>query len=286
MSALTDGSERTVCALIAYDGSDFSGFQVQANAPKTIQGALEEALERLTGHFCRVHGAGRTDAGVHAHGQVISATVPWRHSLHALCQGWNHYLPDAVVVRRMAEAPEGFHPRFSATSRTYRYSVLHPAWGSLENIRRFPLFERFATVEKEPLDVEAMNRAAALLIGEHDFATFGLPTQGDSTVRRIDEAFWQREQGSLIRLDSPQLERLALTMTANGFLRRMVRNLTGALLEVGRGRWQADDVGAALAAADRSRSAPPVAPNGLVLERVIYSEYPHLFLEEESGVVL
>lgn len=287
MSGPADRSlERGICALIAYDGTDFSGFQVQANAPRTIQGALEQALERLTGVFCRVHGSGRTDAGVHAHGQVISATVPWKHSLHALCQGWNHHLPDAIVVRRVAAAPEGFHPRFSATSRTYRYTVLHPVEGSLENVRRFPLFERYAVVEKSPLDVEAMNRAGALLIGEHDFATFGLPTQGESTVRRVEEVVWQAERDALVRLDSPHLQRLALTITANGFLRRMVRNLTGALLEVGRGRWSVEEVGAALAAMNRSRSAPPVAPNGLVLERVFYAEYPHLFLEEESGVVL
>jgi len=279
-------TERSVCALVAYDGTDYSGFQVQTNAPHTIQGALESGLEKLTGQFCRVHGSGRTDAGVHAHGQVILATVDWKHSTDALCQAWNRYLPDAIVIRRVVEAPEGFHPRFSATRRTYRYTVLHPADGKLENVRRFPLFERFALVEKMSLDVEAMNRAGTLLIGEHDFATFGLPTQGESTVRRLDALFWTAEKAGTIRLDSPHLQRLVLTVTANGFLRRMVRNLAGTLLAVGRGEWQAEDVVAALASQDRSRSAPPVLPNGLVLERVNYSDYPHLFLKEISGVVL
>ena len=158
--------------------------------------------------------------------------------------------------------------------------------GKLENVRRFPLFERFALVEKKTLDVEAMNRAGTLLTGEHDFATFGLPTQGESTVRRLDALFWTAESAALIRLDSPHLQRLVLTVTANGFLRRMVRNLAGTLLAVGKGEWQAEDVVAALASGDRSRSAPPVLPNGLVLERVNYSDYPHLFLEEKSGVVL
>lgn len=268
---------RPVCALVAYDGTDFSGFQVQANAP-SIQGALEAGLERLTGHFCRIHGSGRTDTGVHAHGQVIGVTVPWKHSLDVLCQGWNRYLPEAIVVRKVVASPAGFHPRFSATTRTYRYTVYHPAAGALENVRRFPLFERFALVEKSSLDVEAMNQAAALLVGTHDFATFGQPTQGESTVRRIEELHWIAEAGSLVRLDSPQLQRLVLTATANGFLRRMVRNLTGTLLEVGRGTWQLADVSAALAAVERSRCAAPVPPNGLVLERVDYSEYPHLFL--------
>jgi tRNA pseudouridine38-40 synthase len=279
-------TERSVCALVAYDGTDYSGFQVQANAPHTIQGALEAGLERLTGQFCRVHGSGRTDAGVHAHGQVILTSVDWKHSADALCQAWNRYLPDAIVLRRVVEAPVGFHPRFSATSRTYRYTVLHPVDGKLENVRRFPLFERFALVEKKTLDIEAMNRAGTLLTGEHDFATFGLPTQGESTVRRLDALFWTAESAGLIRLDSPHLQRLILTVTANGFLRRMVRNLAGTLLAVGKGEWQAEDVMAALASRDRSRSAPPVLPNGLVLERVNYSDHPHLFLEEKSGVVL
>jgi len=279
-------TERSVCALVAYDGTDYSGFQVQANAPHTIQAALEAGLAKLTGRFCRVHGSGRTDAGVHAHGQVILTTVDWKHSAHALCQAWNRYLPEAIVIRQVVEAPQGFHPRFSATNRTYRYTVLHPVDGKLENVRRFPLFERFALVEKRTLDVEAMNRAGALLTGEYDFATFGLPTQGESTVRRVDALFWTAESPGLIRLDSPALQRLVLTVTANGFLRRMVRNLTGTLLAVGRGDWQVEDVAAVLASQDRSRSAPPALPNGLVLERVNYSDYPHLFLEEISGVVL
>ncbi|RLT45463.1 MAG: tRNA pseudouridine(38-40) synthase TruA [Chloroflexi bacterium] len=279
-------TERSLCALIAYDGTDFSGFQIQANAPYTVQGALEAALEQLTGQSCRVHGSGRTDAGVHAHGQVILTTVGWKHSVDALCQAWNRYLPEAIVIRRVVDAPEGFHPRYSATSRTYRYTVLHPVDGKLENVRRFPLFERFALVEKKTLDIEAMNRAGAALIGEHDFAAFGLPTQGESTLRRLDALFWTAESTGLVRMDSPHLQRLVMTVTANGFLRRMVRNLAGTLLAVGKGAWQVEDVAAALASRDRGRSAPPALPNGLVLERVNYSDYPHLFLEEISGVVL
>lgn len=278
-------SDRSVCALVAYDGTAFSGFQMQANA-LSIQGALEDGLKQLTGHVYRVHGSGRTDTGVHAHGQVVALTLQWKHSLHSLCQGWNRYLPEAIVVRQVVEAPVGFHPRFSATTRTYRYTVYHPSVGALENVERFPLFDRFALVEKTPLDVAAMNQAATLLLGEHDFATFGRPTQGESTVRRIDELHWSVQTDGLVRLDSPHLQRIVLTATASGFLRRMVRNLTGTLLEVGRGRWYLADVVAALAAKERSRCAPPVPPNGLVLERVDYSEYPHLFLKERSGVIL
>jgi len=255
-------ADRSVCALVAYDGTDFSGFQVQANAP-SVQGALEDGLQRLTGHFCRVVGSGRTDTGVHAHGQVVGLNVQWKHSLHSLCQGWNRYLPEAIVIRQVVEAPVGFHPRFSATARTYRYTVYHPVAGTLENVERFPLFDRFGLVEKAPLDVVAMNQAAAFLVGEHDFATFGQPTQGESTTRRIDELGWSVPSEGSVRLDSPHLQRLVLTATANGFLRRMVRNLTGTLLEVGRGRWHLADVEAVLAAKERSRCAPLYRPMAL-----------------------
>lgn len=271
-------SLRSVCALVAYDGTDFSGFQVQDNAP-SVQGALEEALQRLTGHASRVVGSGRTDAGVHARGQVIAAEVCWAHDLEALTRAWNHYLPASILVRRVTEAPEGFHPRFSATSRTYRYTVLAPRSAGSWQPRRHPLWDRYGWVLERPLDVEAMNRAAALLVGEHDFATFGQPPQGENTVRRLEEAVWQRVQEDLPTLDPWPLERIVFTVTGNAFLRRMVRNLVGSLVAVGLGQWTLDDVADALAAQDRSRSAPPAPPNGLVLERVIYANHPHLFVE-------
>jgi tRNA pseudouridine38-40 synthase len=268
-------SIRRICALVAYDGTEYNGFQIQENAP-TIQGALEESLSRCVGHFCRITGSGRTDTGVHARGQVVAAEAPWRHSLDALARAWNHFLPAAILVRQIVEAPEGFHPRFSATSRTYRYMVYHPAKEGAQLWPRFPVLDRYALLEPKRLDVEAMNAAAQFLQGEHDFATFGQPPQGEVTLRNVEEAGWERVISAPEVVSTP-LELLVFTVRANAFLRRMVRNLVGTLLAVGRGEWQVQDVASALAAQDRSRSAPPAPPNGLVLERVDYSTYSQLF---------
>ena len=264
-----------VAGLIAYDGTDFSGFQVQ-QGPPTVQGALEEALGDVTGAQCRVSGAGRTDTGVHARGQVIAVEAPWRHSPEALRQAWNQRLPASILIRCLTEAPPGFHPRFSAAERTYRYTTWAPANEGV-GAKRFPLVDRFALVLPRRPDLEAMNCAARLLIGTHDFATFGQAPQGENTVRRIVSLFWERVEESLPALDPNPSERLVLTVTANAFLRRMARNLAGSLLAVGLGRWQSDELAAALNAKDRSRSAQPLPPNGLVLERVQYAEYPDLF---------
>jgi tRNA pseudouridine38-40 synthase len=266
---------RRVAGLIAYDGTDFCGFQVQRQAP-TVQGALEEALADLTGTFCRVSGAGRTDTGVHARGQVIAVDLPWKHSLSALQRAWNQRLPASIFVRCLTEAPPGFHPRFSAAVRTYRYSMWAPV-AECDGGGRFPLLDRFGLVLARRPDLEAMNEAASLLIGTHDFATFGQAPQGDNTVRRIAALLGERVEESLPTLDPFPVECLVLTITANAFLRRMARNLVGSLLAVGLGAWQADDLGAALIAKDRSRSAPPLPPNGLVLERVQYAEFADLF---------
>jgi tRNA pseudouridine38-40 synthase len=269
--------ERKVCALVAYEGTMFNGFQVQDSA-ETVQGALEAALEHVTGCFCRIAGSGRTDTGVHARGQVISVTVPWRHSLDALARAWNHFLPSSVLVRCIAEAPDRFHPRFSATSRTYSYTVYCPFTDTRVRWAHFPTLDRYALIESYSLDLELMNVASAVLKGEHDFATFGQPPQGEVTVRCISEIGWQLRPETLEQTTSA-LQAVVFTVTANAFLRRMVRNLVGTLLAVGRAEWTVEDVSAALVARDRSRSAPPAPPQGLVLERVDYQAYPQLFTD-------
>ena len=266
---------RKVAGLIAYDGTDFRGFQVQHQAP-TIQGALEEALADLTGESCRVSGAGRTDTGVHARGQVIAVELAWRHSLSALRKAWNQRLPASVLIYRLTDAPPGFHPRFSAAERTYRYTMWTPVAGC-EGGRRFPLLDRFALVLPRRPNLEVMNKAAGSLIGTHDFATFGQAPQGENTVRCIVSLCGEWVNESLPALEPFVLERLVLTITANAFLRRMARNLAASLLAIGLGEWQAEDIAAALRAKDRSRSAPPLPPNGLVLERVQYTEFNDLF---------
>jgi tRNA pseudouridine38-40 synthase len=256
---------------VAYDGSAYHGFQYQANAA-SIQCELEAALDKVAERVGRVAGAGRTDAGVHASGQVVAVQVAWQHDLPALQRAWNVHLPEAITVRRLQEAPDGFHPRHSAISRTYRYTVRQ---GSGEDVtqapRRSPLTDRFALYEVRPLDAAAMQQAAQVLVGSHDFATFGQPPQGDSTVRIVETAEWQVVREDLSALGDYPGQKLVFTVTANAFLRHMVRSFVATLLAVGRGEWSVGDVASALAARSRSRSAPPAPPQGLVLEKVTYS---------------
>ena len=269
-----------VCGLVAYDGSDYFGFQVQVEAP-TIQGELERALGKFSEPVGRIAGAGRTDAGVHANGQVIAVRTRWRHDLPQLQRAWNAHLPHSICVRRIALAPDGFHPRFSALGRTYRYRVV---MGDAEERSlapdRSPLTDRFAWYEPLPLAVERMEKASAYLLGEHDFASFGQPTQGESTVRRVTEICWHEERSSLPALDGYPGRRLALTITANGFLRQMARSIAGTLLEVGRGRRRPDEVKEILEARDRSLAAPPAPACGLTLERVAYQREFDVFVAE------
>ncbi len=238
-------------ATVEYDGTEFFGFQVQQDRP-TVQGTLEEVLSNLTSTSVRVVAAGRTDTGVHARGQVIAFRCPWRHTPAELQKAMNALLPESIAVLALDEAPEGFHPRYSARRREYRYFVLNRAV-------RSPLRARYSLHVPHPLDVERMNRAAALVVGVHDFATFGDPTVGEVTVREVFTSRWE-QQG----------EELVYIIEANAFLRRMVRTLVTGLLWVGQGRWTEADFAQALAARDRAVCPPPAAPNGLHLWRVTY----------------
>lgn len=241
-----------VRALVEYDGTAYHGFQILSEK-LSVQGALEQVLQRLTGQPTRIRYAGRTDAGVHAQGQVIAADVMWRHSLDDLERAWNALLPADIAVREVARVIDpGFHPRFSARSRVYRYAVWTAPW-------RSPLQQRYSHHEPRPLDVERMNQAAALLVGSHDFASFGQPTQGDCTVRQVMRAVWQ-----------PADWMLHFEIEANAFLRRMVRTVVGTLLEVGKGQRSVENVGLVLAAHDRALAAPPAPACGLCLVEVKY----------------
>lgn len=239
-----------------YDGTSYSGFQIQARRP-TIQGSLEEVLARLTGERIRIRYAGRTDSGVHAVGQVISFHARWRHTAADLERAWNALLPVDIAVRHVEPvADQRFHPRYSARSRVYQYTVWTSPW-------RSPLHSRYSYHEPKPLDVDGMNQAARFLIGEHDFAAFGQPTQGESTVRAVAVAkWWQPEDSARVRL--------LFTIEANAFLRRMVRSVVGTLLEVGKGFRPVDGVAEVLAARDRRLAAPPAPAGGLCLMEVKY----------------
>lgn len=267
-----------VCGLVAYDGTDYHGFQLQPGVP-TIQGALEAALETVTGAQVRVIGSGRTDSGVHARGQVIAMWVPWRHVVENLQRAINANLPASIAVRQFRLAPSGFHPRFSAIDRTYGYTLYD--WSGIEDRsfpRYSPLTDRFALYVPYLLDLQAMQAAVDHLIGTHDFATFGQPTQGESTVRHLYRATWQvvttmigsEDTAGVVATNLYPGRCLRFTVCANGFLRQMVRNLVGVSLAVGKGNWSVEDVKRILAACDRSRCTPPAPANGLVLESVSY----------------
>jgi tRNA pseudouridine38-40 synthase len=250
-SKLSTEGRRYVRATVAYDGTDFLGFQWQAQG-RTVQAVLETALEQVSQAPTRVVGSGRTDTGVHAAGQVIGFWTAWRHSFADLQRALNAVLPGDIAVMAIDPADPAWHPRFSAIRRYYRYTVLNQPW-------RSPLDRRYAHLVTQPLNLEAMQTAAGLLVGVHDFASFGQPTQGDSTVRAIFSAEWQRD-GS----------RLYFDVIGSGFLRGMVRCLMGTLLQVGLGLWASDRVAGLLAAQNRALAPPPAPACGLCLMQVDY----------------
>ncbi|MFP4343505.1 MAG: tRNA pseudouridine(38-40) synthase TruA [Anaerolineales bacterium] len=242
-----------VKAVVAYDGTGYSGFQFQTNAP-SIQADLERVIEKLTATPTRILAAGRTDAGVHALGQVIAFDPVWRHSLADLQRGMNALLPEQISVPELVEAPPDFHPRFDARRRRYSYSLYRAPV-------RNPLVERYSLHLYGPLDVERMQRAARSLGGVQDFAAFGSPPQGEKTVREVFAAVW-REDGDWLRF----------TIEANAFLYRMVRMIVGTLLRVGKGALSVAEFVEILQSQDRRRAGPAVAAKGLVLEDVSYAE--------------
>ena len=248
--------QRCARAVIEYDGTAFAGSQYQPNA-RTVQGELEEALNRLTGERIRVRLAGRTDAGVHATGQVAAFCPPSRSdgaawSWPTLQLRLNAVLPADLAVRSLRAAPRGFDPRRDASARVYRYRI------RLAGDKR-PV-DRHRTLEiDDQLDVAAMRRAAATLPGERDFAALGSDRHG-RTVRRLTEVRIV-QRGSLVEV----------RVTANAFLRRMVRSIVALLIEAGRGRLDPAAVEPMLAAGGRALSGRAAPARGLTLERVIYA---------------
>lgn len=245
-------------AQVEYDGTDFSGFQIQAQE-RTVQGELEKALERITQKQVRVLGAGRTDAGVHASGQVIAFDLSWRHTDQELHRALNAVLPGDIAIRRLTASHPDFHPRFDALWREYRYTILNRPI-------RSPLWRRNAYHVGQPLDVEAMVAASQPLVGNHDFAAFGKPTQGEITVRDVMRADWLVEHPRDIE------ERLLVfEIRANAFLYRMVRNVVGTLVRVGLGALSPSEVVALLETKDRAAAGPPAPSCGLCLVKVKYT---------------
>ncbi len=252
---MSDASPRNLKLTIEYDGSRYLGWQVQPQGA-TIQGVIEDAIERVTGERRRINGSGRTDAGVHAFGQVANVRVRTRIPTDRLAGALNANLPDDVVVLAVEDVPWAFHARYDATAKTYEYVV--------ETRRTRPVVGR-GRVHHHPaaLDVDAMRAAATALVGQHDFRSFATvdPVRaGRSAVRTLFEAGVERD-GTRVRF----------RFTADGFLYNMVRALVGTLLEIGVGRRPADDVARVLAACDRRVAGPNAPARGLTLVRVEYA---------------
>jgi tRNA pseudouridine38-40 synthase len=243
---------RRVRLTVEYDGTDFVGWQRQPNGP-TVQAALEDALQRMTGAPVLVRGAGRTDAGVHALGQVAcfdtDATIP----LVGFRRGLNQLLPRSIAVVAAAEAPPDFDARRSARGKLYRYSI----WNADSRSARH---DRFTWHLPRPLDLARMRAACAPLIGRHDFAAFRAADCERKTTTRTLRRLDVTRTGDLVDVD----------VEADAFLKNMVRILAGTLAEAGLGKVTADDVARALASRDRKLSGPTAPPWGLTLVRVNY----------------
>jgi tRNA pseudouridine38-40 synthase len=221
-----------------------------------VQNELEEALRKTCDEAVNVIGAGRTDTGVHATGQVIAFETSWSHPLIQLQRAVNVRLPEDVVVLDLATCNAAFHPRYSARSRTYEYTVMTGPW-------RQPLTRLYAWQVVGDLDLAAMNEAAALLVGEHDVAAFGTAPHGDVTVRTVMRAQWVLDKLSACPT-------LRFTIEANAFLFRMVRRIVMALVRVGRGQLSVADVGEILASRDSQRLKGTAPACGLCLVKVTY----------------
>lgn len=249
-------SPRRLALLVAYRGDAFHGFQRQPGSA-TVQQALEEAWAAVTGETVVVHGSGRTDAGVHAWGQVAHLSTWSALPVERVRDALNAYLPEAAVVRAAVEVDGDFHARASAIAKHYLYRV------SISPTR--PVLGRdFAHWHRGPLDLAAMRAAAARLRGRHDFRAFaasGRPVR-DATRTLMDLRIVPARGGLLIHA------------RADGFLYRMVRNLVGTLLEVGRGRRAPEWAAAVLASADRRRAGATAPPEGLILWRAYYARDP------------
>jgi tRNA pseudouridine38-40 synthase len=249
---------RNLKLILSYDGSEFAGWQVQPDAV-TVQGTLASAIGRITSEKVLPHGSGRTDAGVHALAQVASfsteSSVPAVNFVKAL----NDILPPSIRILEVGEVDAGFHARKSAKAKTYRYRMYRAPICS-------PFIARYVWHFPYPLDEEAMNKAAAIVVGEHDFKSFAAvdPERGHeesevSNIRTIMSSGWARDGDELI-----------YTVRGSGFLHHMVRNLVGTFVLVGKGTLAVEDLPRILATRDRSAAGPTAPAGGLCLMSVEY----------------
>jgi tRNA pseudouridine38-40 synthase len=243
---------RVLRVVVEYDGTDFSGWQRQPGM-RTVQGVLEDGIRALLGEEVFVRGAGRTDAGVHADGQVASLTLASRIPPHGFLRGLNSILPADLALVDVVEAAPDFDARFSARGKVYRYTV----WNHLV---RSPLHARTAWHVRRALDMTAIRRAAAALVGEHDFRAFRASDCERKTTRRIIRRLDVDRQGALLTFD----------IEATAFLKNMVRILAGTLVDVGRGQLDEGAIARMLETGDRAAGGMTAPPQGLTLLRVLY----------------
>ena len=238
--------------VVEYDGSNYCGWQLQVGQD-SIQGRLEDALARIFGTAVRVRCSGRTDAGAHALGQVAAARLPHAFEPARLKSALNALLPSDIAIRQVVTVAEGFDPRRDARRRVYEYRILNRGCRSAFD-------QRYAWLVRAPLDVDAMSQAAALFVGEHDFAAFRAVGSGErSTVRRIYESRWTSSG-----------ERLVYRVEANAFLRHMVRTMVATMVAVGRHKFPPESVETLIQGRNRAL-APATAPAcGLFLIEVRY----------------
>ena len=256
---------------LSYDGTDFHGWQVQPERA-TVQGTLAAALEKMTGERVLPQGSGRTDAGVHALGQVASFALESEIPAENLMRALNRSLPESVRVLRVEAVAEGFHARHSAVRKTYEYRIFERrVKESDEEQICSPFVARYAWNCRWAVDAEVMGWAAAMLCGTHDFTSFAAVdpevgeregvVAGPNPVKTVDASTVMREEGLL-----------RYRVTGSGFLHHMVRNIVGTLVEMGRGRMRAEDMERILAARDRAAAGPTAPAQGLFLIEVEYAE--------------
>jgi tRNA pseudouridine38-40 synthase len=243
---------RNLRVVVEYDGTDFSGWQRQPGL-RTVQGSLEQAILQMTGEPVRLQGAGRTDAGVHALGQVASFPLEARIPEAGLLRGLNSILPRDIALTEVSEAPPAFDARFSARGKVYRYRI----WNHLI---RSPLQARTSWHSRSTLDLAAMHAAARLLCGQHDFRAFrAADCERRNTVRVIRRLELERQGAAL-----------SIEIEATAFLKNMVRILVGTLVDLGRGKIAPEAIARMLATGDRAAGGVTAPPQGLTLLRVIY----------------
>lgn len=249
---------RNLKLTLAYDGSEFYGWAIQPDRP-TVQGALVETLSKITGEKVRLYGSGRTDAGVHALGQVAHFKTRTQIPPENLQRALNSLLPASIRVYAVEEAPLDFHARWHAVGKTYRYRILRGPVCP-------PFLRRLVYHYPYPLDEDAMVRAAPLFEGEHDFSTFGTWDPDEAERSKVRTVYSSRVE----RL--PGAQEVVYTVHGRSFLRHMVRKLVGTLIDVGKGRLKPEDIPRLFEARDRSLAGPTVPPEGLYLVEVEYAQ--------------